>query len=131
MTGKIYHPEQKHPEPYQQDLSPDASKGLNYGTAGAPLPTRTAYDLKELHVLLDDFSPEELKQIFVLHEGARLETGATYLNLAGDRRQEIQARGDEDVGVNDLYLAKKDVPYELWNRLLGQADSRRTKRPSR
>jgi hypothetical protein len=127
MSGKIYHPEDKHPEPYQQDLGPDASKGLNYGQEGAELPTRTAVDIKELHEYLSDFSNDELQQIEVLQEGARLETGATYINLARDRQAEIEAMGSEDVGRYDLYVAKKDVPYELWNRLLGVKNPDRTK----
>ncbi|MHB0956226.1 MAG: hypothetical protein ACYC0X_07595 [Pirellulaceae bacterium] len=126
MTGKIYNPEDKHPETYQQDLAPDASKGINYGKVGPPTPTRTAYDFKRLPAALTDYSPDELKQIRILEEGARLETGATYLNLADDSPQEIQARGDEVVGQQDFYLAKKDIPYEWWNRLLGNRDPRRT-----
>jgi hypothetical protein len=128
MSGKIYHPEEKHPEPYQEELGPDASKGLNYGLEGADLPTRTAVDIKELHQYLSDFTNDELQQIEVLQEGARLETGATYINLARDRRQEIQALGNEDVDKYDLYVAKKDVPFELWNRLLGVDNPDRTKR---
>jgi hypothetical protein len=118
MTGKIYHPEDKHPEPYQSDLAPDASKGLNYGREGADIPTRSAFDMKELHDCLSELSSDELRQVRVLCEGARLETGATYLEIAGDDRQEIQAEGIEDVEPGDIYIAKKDVPYELWNRLV-------------
>jgi hypothetical protein len=129
MTGKIYHPENKHPEPYQEDLNPDAAKGLNYGEAGAPMPTRTAHDVKDVHVLLRDFTDDELQQMPVLCEGVRLETGAAYVNLADDLPHEIHALGDEDVGPEDRYLAKKDVPYELWNRLLGIEDPNRTKQP--
>jgi hypothetical protein len=128
MSGKIYRPEDKHPEPYQQDLGPNASKGLNYGLEGAEIPTRTAADIKELHQFLADFSNDELREIEVLREGARLETGATYVNLSRDRRQEIQAMGTEEVGRNDLYVAKKNVPFEYWNRLLGIDNPDRTKR---
>jgi hypothetical protein len=31
MTSRIYRPETKHPQPYQQVLNPDASKGINWG----------------------------------------------------------------------------------------------------
>jgi hypothetical protein len=118
MSGKIYHPEEKHPEPYQQDLGPDASKGLNYGQEGAEIPKRTAVDIKALHEFLPDFSPDELREMQVLQEGARLETKAAYINLAAEHPHEFQAMGSEDVGSNDFYLAKKDMPYELWNKLL-------------
>jgi hypothetical protein len=39
MTSRIYRPEHKHPQPAQEDLNPDASKGLNWGLAG-PHPDR-------------------------------------------------------------------------------------------
>ena len=126
MGGNIYHPEEKHPEPYQQDLGPDASKGLNYGQEGAEIPKRNAEEIKELHEYLSDFTTDELRQLEVLQEGARLETGATYVNLARDRSEEIQAMGNEDVGRYDLYVAKKDVPFELWNRLIRVDNPART-----
>jgi hypothetical protein len=130
MARRIFHPETKHPEPYQKDLGPDASKGLNYGMAGPPITTKTAHEVKEAHNLLtNEFSDEELRQIPVMCEGTRLETGATYLSLAAGDRQEIRAKGDEDVKWDDLFVAKKDVPYELWNRLLGVGDARRTTGP--
>ena len=129
MTGKIYHPEDKHPDVYQQDLAPDASKGLNHGQDGPPIPTRVASDIKEMVNMLTDFNPQELRQIPVLCEGARLETEATYINLAQPRPHEIQALGDEDVGPDDLYVSKKDVPYELWNRLPGANTPREVHKP--
>jgi hypothetical protein len=120
MSGKIYHPEEKHPEPYQKDLGPDASKGLNYGLEGAEIPTRTAIDIKEFHEYLQEFTPDELRQMKVLQQGARLEAGAAYINLADERPHEVQAMGNEDVGDNDYFIAKKDVPYELWNKLVAR-----------
>lgn len=129
MTGRIYHPEDKHPDEYQADLAPNASKGLNHGLDGAASPKRSAHDIKQLHSMLTSFTPEELRQIRVLEQGSRLETRATYVNLADPRSQVIQALGDEDVGEEDWYVAKKDVPYELWNRLVGEASERVVHRP--
>jgi hypothetical protein len=126
MAGKIYHPEAKHPQTAQQDLSPDANKGLNYGMAGPAIQTRNAAEMKEMHDLLPDFTPEELKQMSVTVPGTRLETGATYLNLVEGERKEIRALGNEEVRDGDLFIAKKDVPYELWNRLLGIKNPART-----
>lgn len=91
MGGKIYHPEDKHPEPYQTDLNPNASAGLNYGLEGADIPKRTAIDIKEFHEYLNDFTNDELRQIPVLKDGAHLETKAAYINLADERPHEIQA----------------------------------------
>jgi hypothetical protein len=127
MSGKIYHPEEKHPKEFQRDLNPDASAGLNYGLEGAEIRTRSAVDIKELHEYLDDFTNDELRQLEVLEEGTRLETGATYINLARDRSTEFQAMGSEEVGKYDLYIAKKDTPFELWNRLLRFEEPERTK----
>ena len=65
MTSKIYRPEGKHPEPYQHDLNPDASKGVNWGLVG-PHPEknepRTAKDVKELHDLFSEFPDDELER---------------------------------------------------------------------
>lgn len=126
MTGHIYHPERKHPDPYQKDLGPDASKGINYGTIAEPA-KRSAYDVKDLHERLQDFSADELKQMTVLCEGTRLETGAKYIDLRQNKPQEYEAQGDEEVEEGGVFLAKKDIPFELWNRLIGIDDPNRTK----
>jgi hypothetical protein len=128
MTTHIYRPEDKHPEPYQQDLNPDASKGLNWGLAG-PHPekenARTAKDVKEAHTRLADFTDDELDQIPILPEGARLESKATYINFLDAEPTEFTAEGDEDVGPNDIIAPKSEVDYQLWNRLIGVTDPAR------
>jgi hypothetical protein len=118
VTSKIYHPEDKHPEPYQHDLAPDASKGLNYGLEGAEVPTRSAFDIKYLHGWLSELSSDELRQVRVVCPGARLETKATYLRLDEEERGEFRAEGTENVVEGDFYIPKKDTPYELWNKLI-------------
>jgi hypothetical protein len=118
MTSKIYHPEDKHPEPYQQDLGPDASKGLNYGKEGADVSTRSAFDIKLMHGWLSEFSSDELRQLRVLNPGVRLETAATYLRIDEEERGEFSAQGTEDVLEGEIYIPKKETPYELWNRLI-------------
>jgi hypothetical protein len=123
MTSRIYRPEQKHPQPAQQDLNPDASKGINWGLAG-PHPeknARSAYDDKEVHRALRDFSDDELKRLVILPQGARLEANATYVNLRDPELHEITAEGNEDVGPADLIIPKAEVDYPLWNKLLGAA----------
>jgi hypothetical protein len=129
MTSHIYRPEHKHPEPYQQDLNPDASKGLNWGLAG-PHPEkngpRTAYDVKELHRWLCEIPDDELKLIPILPVGARLEADAVYLDLADANRQEFKAEGKEDVREGQLIAPKSEVDFELWNWLRGETDPVRT-----
>lgn len=127
MTSHIYRPEHKHPEPYQQDLNPDAAKGLNWGLAG-PHPEksgpRTAYSAKEIHRWLSDISDEELKLIPLMPAGARLEAKAHYLNLA--ERNEFKAEGNETVLEDQYIVPKSEVDYQLWNWLRGVEDEQRT-----
>jgi hypothetical protein len=129
MTSRIYRPEDKHPEPYQQDLNPDASKGINWGLAG-PHPEkdhpRTAKDIKELHNRLSEFGDDELDRILVLPAGSRLEANATYINFREADPHEFTAEGKEELGEHDLVVPKKEVDYQLWNRLIGVTDPART-----
>jgi hypothetical protein len=112
---------QKHPEPYQHDLNPEAMAGQNIGL-GETQPAKTAptaYDVKPVHRRLQGFADDELKQIRLLPAGSRLEQGATYLDLANLARGEFTATGDMEVSPNQWMVAKKEVPYPLWNQLLG------------
>jgi hypothetical protein len=125
MTSRIYRPEQKHPQPYQDDLNPDASKGINWGLVG-PHPEkhspRTAKDIKELHRELSDLQDDQLSRIPVLPAGSRLETNATYINLSQPSIGEFTAKGEEEVSEQDWIVPKSEVDYELWNLLAGKGD---------
>src|SRR5205823_10692004 len=73
------------PEGWRADLNPDLMAGQNVGLEG-PHPekasgVKTAYDIKNLHDRLQDLHDDDLKQVPILPEGARLEQGATYLDL--------------------------------------------------
>jgi hypothetical protein len=129
MTTHIYCPEDKHPEPYQQDLNPDASKGINWGLAG-PHPEknnpRTAKDVKELHDLLSEFRDDELDQIPVMPVGARLESKAAYINFREADAREFTAEGNEVVSEPDLVVPKAEVDYQFWNKLIGVKNPART-----
>jgi hypothetical protein len=65
--------------------------------------------------LLDD----DLKQIRVLPEGARLQQGATYIDLNDLDQGEFTATGDMEAGRENYYVAKDEVHYLLWNLLIG------------
>jgi hypothetical protein len=129
MTSHIYRPEHKHPEPYQQDLNPDAAKGLNWGLAG-PHPEknspRTAFDVKDVHRWLCEIPDDELKRIPLMPAGARLEANAAYVNLAERERGEFKAEGKEEVGEGQFIAPKTEVDFELWNWLRGVDDPQRT-----
>ncbi len=81
---KTQGPEHQHPEPDQHDLNPEAAAGENVGNVGRHPEKdnpRTAYDVKEAHRQLVDWTDDELKQIPLMPAGARLEQGATYVDL--------------------------------------------------
>jgi hypothetical protein len=129
MTRKVYDPSDKHPPESRRDLNPDAAAGINYGLVGSHPEKdnpRTAYDVKEAHRLLPDFSDDQLKQLPVLPAGSRLEQDATYLDLADPGRREFKATSGMEAGPDRLLVPKGAVDYQLWNRLRGVTDPSRT-----
>ena len=129
MTQKVYDPSGKHPPEYQRDLNPNAAAGINYGFVG-PHPERhnprTAFDVKEVHRLLRDFTDDQLRQIPVLPFGSRLEQDATYIDLADPQRKKFKATSGMSVAPNRFVVPKREVDYQLWNRLRGITDPVRT-----
>jgi len=127
MTQKVYDPTDKHPPEYQNDLNPNAAAGINFGLVG-PHPEkdahRTAYDVKEAHRRLNDFTDDLLKQIPILPAGSRLEQNATYMDLTD--RQEFTATSDMEARPEQFLVPKSEVDYQLWNRLRGVTDPART-----
>ena len=111
----------KHPRDVERDLNPNRMAGQNVGTQGGEreVPIPTAFDVKEIHRALHGFTDDDLKQIPILPEGTRLEQGAVYLDLAGDRREEIKATGGMTVERGHYVIPKDRTPYDLWNRLRG------------
>ena len=121
MPDKNWRPGEQHPEPWRQDLNPNAMAGQNVGLAGphAEQDARTAYELKDAHRWLEGLSDDELKQIPILPEGSRLEQGATYIDLRDPERREFTATGDMEAGPSRWYAPKDQVDYQLWNKLIG------------
>jgi hypothetical protein len=117
----------QHPEEWRYDLNPDALTGPDVGPPELRTETSapTAYDVKEVHRLLQGFSDDELKRIPVLPEGSRLEQGATYVDLADPARREFTATGDIHVRPGAYYVPKHEVDYVLWNRLIGVTNPER------
>jgi hypothetical protein len=117
--GVAFRPGQQHPDGWRDELNPNRMAGQNVGLDN-PHPeqaSRTAYDVKDAHRLLSDITDVGLKQIPALPVGARLEQGATYMDLH-DRR-EFTATGDMSVGPDNWYVPKDATDYTLWNRLRG------------
>jgi hypothetical protein len=119
---ETYQPGEQNLDQYDRDLGPNGMAGRNVPGQG-PNPARdgsarTAYDVKAVHKRLNNLTDDELKAIQILPEGTRLQQGATYINLLGDRR-EITATGDMSAEKGTAYVPKDSVDYQFWNRLIG------------
>ena len=104
---------------FDRDLRPHEFAGINSGNH-INANSRSAYDIKELHLRYPHFSSTDLKSISVLPTGARLEQGATYLDLRHCDNGEFKARADIVASEDNLFVAKSGVAYDLWNRLCGK-----------
>jgi hypothetical protein len=113
---------QQHPDEWQHDLSPNHLAGQNIGEqAEAAVRTAgTAFHLRKAGQALRGIDDEELKQVPVLAAGERLQQGATYIDLKEAAPQEFTARGDMAALPGNAYVPKDRVPYEIWNRLIGE-----------
>jgi hypothetical protein len=112
---------QKHPDEWQRDLNPDHLAGQNIGPESEPRDSElTAFHLRKRGRELRGLDDDDLKQVPVLAEGTRLQQGATYVNLADDTPREFRATGALVAEAGDAYAPKDRVPYEVWNRLIGE-----------
>src|SRR5687767_4657133 len=120
------HPRQQasvtHPDEWQKDLNPNHLAGQNIGVLSdvEARGDRTAFNLRKQGWELGSLDDNELKQIPVVPEGTRLQQGATYVDLAADPRHEFTATADMLAQGDHAYVPKARVPYEIWNRLLGE-----------
>jgi hypothetical protein len=78
-----------------------------------------AVDRKELHNQLPGLTAEELRRLPIVKAGVRLEQGGTYFDLDDRGRGPFRALGGQEAEPGSHLVAKKDVDYELWNRLVG------------
>jgi hypothetical protein len=122
--GKTAKPQsqQKHPDEWQRDLNPGHLAGQNIGPSADEVasPHQTAFHLRKRGRDLGGLDDEELKQMPLIPEGSRLQQGATYVNLAGETWQEFTATAEITASSEDAYVPKDRVPYEIWNRLIGE-----------
>jgi hypothetical protein len=115
----------KHPDEWNRDLNPDRMAGQNIGQLPEGRETgRTAYDVKAIHRTFDGFNDAELKQIPVLEPGTRLRQGATYLEVQPEGGGQFTATGDMAVSSEQLVIPKERVPYDIWNKLIGEEKPR-------
>jgi hypothetical protein len=118
----LHQREQKHPDEWQRDLNPNHMAGQSISDASIDREQglQTAYDIRELHNTLDRIPDDELKKVPILPDGARLQQGATYIDLRNDQPEEFTAMGDMATEPGRWYVPKDQVPYPVWNRLLGR-----------
>ncbi len=116
---------------WQEDLNPDFLAGQNRGVIG-PHPELiglTLYDFKDVQRAFQRLTDDELKAVPVLPAGARLEQGATYIDLRDPDAHEFTAMGDMEAGPDNLYVPKANVDYLMWNRLTGVTTPERLDEP--
>src|SRR5579884_3461650 len=110
-----------YPQPddtYQEDLHPDFEAGVNAGPQRSQqLDIPISADLiKLMHDWLPEFTDAELRRIPLLPFGARLQQGATYLDLADRARGPFTAKGSMVADLDHYYVPKDAIGYVLWKR---------------
>src|SRR5262245_12582287 len=109
---------EQHPDKYRADLNPAYGADPKEGVPQEPIVRRTAYEINDLHELLHDWHDDDLKRVPVLPEGTRLEQGATYFDVRRPEQGELTVMGGMEAGPENWYIAKSEVDYPLWHRLL-------------
>jgi hypothetical protein len=107
---------------WDEDLGRDDMPGRNVGLQGEHPEKddpRTAYDIKAAHRALSGIADDDLRRIPIMPRGSRLEQGATYLDLRDPEGGEFTATGDQTAEGGHWYVPKTDVPYQIWNQLIG------------
>lgn len=126
MTEKQPQPGAQHPEEWRRDLNPNANAGQNAGqTESQATSARTAYEIKDIHRQFHGFSDDELRRVPIVEPGSRLKQGATYVDLQDVQLGEFTASGNQSAETGHWYVAKSEVDYQLWNRLIGIAEPER------
>jgi hypothetical protein len=82
--------------------------------------TIPAADDKMLLERLPQLTGDELARLPIVKAGTQLEQGGVYVDLNHPERGPFKALGGQVAGSGDRYIAKRDVDYELWNRLVEQ-----------
>ena len=83
---------------------------------------------KNLYDILPDFTKDELRRIRTVPRGQRLKSGATYVDVRFREAGALTAHGEEEVH-DELLVAKNDVDYEIWDKLLGRTERLSTNTP--
>ena len=114
-------------ESFDQDLAYQAPASQIHGHADD---SRFAMDDKGLVQRLDRLDAAELARLPVVEPGTRLEQGGVYVDLNDLAQGPFKAIGGQEAGAGNRYVPKRDVDYELWNRLVGDDDAPEIARPA-
>jgi hypothetical protein len=127
----------KHPDEWQQDLNPNHLAGQNVDGVEERAPQgalrdspRNAFHLRKAGLDLRGIDDAELKQVPLLADGTRLQQGATYVDLSASAPVEFTATGNMSAEPGHAYVPKDRVPYEIWNRLIGEEKPRQERSSS-
>ncbi len=77
-------------------------------------------DDKSLRKGIAGLDSEQVKSLTILTVGTPLDQGSVYVDLNQLERGSFKARGDEQAGPDNRYVAKRDLDYETWDRLIGR-----------
>jgi hypothetical protein len=64
---------------------------------------------------------DELAHLPILKPSTPLETSGVYIDLNHLDRGPFKALAGQEAGSGDRYIARRDIDYEIWNRLVEQA----------
>lgn len=120
------------PEPYDasfdEQLHPNRDRLTVVGRTDDTRPLEDDKDL--LNTLGNRLTPDELQHLAFLNTGTPLEQGGTYLDLNDIARGAFKAIGSDKVEPPQRIVAKRDLDFETWNRLVGQNERVQIDRPS-
>lgn len=112
---------QERDDDYLDDMRLRADQHVGqYGELPPNTDALDAQDCKDAQSLLPNMTKDEWKRVHLVPPGMRLRTGDRYVDLRDTRRGELVATGEETANQSSLLVAKNDVDYEVWNKLLGR-----------
>jgi hypothetical protein len=106
----------KHAESEEAVLNPNRGAGQTATSRQAR--TRPASEIKAVSRALQDFTFDELRQIPITEAGSHLRHGGVYIDLSDPTRGEFRVVTDVVASQDNAFVAKHDVAYPLWNRLV-------------
>jgi hypothetical protein len=111
---------------FAEQLAPDET-GKPGGHAAESI---VAADDKEIRKELPELNGAELSRLTVLEPGTQLEQGGTYIDLNARENGPFKAIGGHIAQRDERLVAKRDIDYDLWNRLAGSDEQVEIERPA-